>query len=177
MTGPVTTEALVEGLRTSHLAAIDACLRASETTGEVPQGLRLREREAAAALISTLLAALQQVTAERDEDRAEHARYRASAEEMWETAKRHGGRMLAEKRRADVAEASLATATSELARLRAEGEAKDRALKIATDALTWLRAPFRGGSEATRLQMREDAQEALDDIARTTLSAKVQADA
>ena len=31
--------------------------------------------------------------------------------------------------RADIAEASLATATSELARLRAEGEAKDRALK------------------------------------------------
>lgn len=102
MTGPVTTEALVEGLRTDHLAAIDACLRASETNGEVSQGLRLREREADAALISTLLAAHQQVTAERDAARAEVERLRSVLD--------------FEKRVSRVANA-------ELARLRADVEA------------------------------------------------------
>ena len=37
---------------------------------------------------------------------------------------------LKQKRRADAVEASLATANAEIARLRAEGEAKDRALKV-----------------------------------------------
>lgn len=89
------------------------------------------------------LAALQQVTAERDEARADlkaaedtidalNVKLRALAP--------HGSCACSYDRPGDVCEHHspfLATATSELARLRAEGEAKDRALKLCLAELDW----------------------------------------
>lgn len=72
-----------------------------------PVDVLVAEREAAEAALAAAEARAAQLQAEVEALKEEHARYRASAEEMWETAKRHGGRMLAEKRRADVAEAEV----------------------------------------------------------------------
>ena len=59
-------------------------------------------------------------------------------------------------RRLAAAEASLATATSELARLRAEGEAKDRALKILLPFVDYAAGEglmFRGSDDTDRPDM------------------------
>ena len=144
MTGPVTTEALVEALaqtlwQQSHAflqeAAWEEALQKAEA---IPDGraansvaaVRSKAAEIVTEHFAPLLAALQQVTAERDEARDALARmtYTDEAGTVWKPVP--GWQSYTLNRKITAAEASLATATSELARLRAEGEAKDRALKL-----------------------------------------------
>ena len=106
MTAPVTTEALVESFR-QHLAG-----SAVYRDGVPIHRLEQLADALIAGPLAPLLVALQQVTAERDEARAKLLEFG----EMYD---REDKRVAAE----------IATAAAELARLRAEGEAKDRALK------------------------------------------------
>ena len=101
MTGPVTTEALVEGKPTRRTLIQAQARRHYEHVCSLHE------------MIRSLEAALQQVTAERDAKTDVLAEMKLCAEAT-----------------ADERERLL----SELARLRAEGEAKDRALKPFADA-------------------------------------------
>ena len=98
--------------------------------------------------VQAALAAHQQVTAERDEAREVVALCNNSFGSYSYHLNPHPAEQIekvkwqarSEWQRAEAAEASLATANAELARLRAEGEAKDRALKeIESRSRRWIR--------------------------------------
>lgn len=161
MTGPVTTEALRDALarsaieakfgpegvavifdtpdeatdhqRTVLVARAEEARRVADfaIAGPLAPLLAAHQQQAASigsleGSVNGLEAALQQVTAERDAARKEASDLQNDWADEVAASRR-------ETERADAAEASLATATSELARLRAEGEAKDRALKPFAD--------------------------------------------
>ena len=144
MTPPVTTDALVEALtqtmwEQSYGTLANASWAEAHRIAEaIPDGqaawnIETVRRKAAEIANLHFAPALQQVTAERDEARAATALWQAAHAVLGDKAEQSRlelGEAAAEEIRArKAAEASLATATSELARLRAEGEAKDRALK------------------------------------------------
>ncbi|MRI57771.1 hypothetical protein D8770_28325, partial [Methylobacterium sp. DB1607] len=103
MTGPVTTEALRDALARSAIQAkfgpegvaviFDTPDEATDhqravLTARAEEALRVADF-AIAGPLAPLLASLQQVTAERDEDRAELARLRAEGEALREALKVH----------------------------------------------------------------------------------------
>lgn len=124
MTGPVITEALVEAL-IAGLDATEHCTREGQAA------------ELIAGPLAPILAALQRVTAERDEAREVVARCNNSFGSYSYHLNPHPAEQIekvkwqarSEWQRAETAEVALATANAEIARRRAEGEAKDRALK------------------------------------------------
>lgn len=120
MTAPLTPEALVErkALRKAILAAI-------------PENVPLRGRFASAIMeqaVSPLLAALQQVMAERDEARAKQSV--PLTEEQLETRRSRAHQSIVRRLQSE-----RDTATGEAARLRAEVEAKDRRIAVLEAAL------------------------------------------
>ena len=120
MTPPVTTEALVEARELVRQSLRGGAPGLTEATREAVVGsimLKLTNK-----VLAPLLAAHQQVTAERDEARAEYERGLQHRNDLYDTVLSLRTSLAAIKSRED-------TATSELARLRAEGAAKDRALK------------------------------------------------
>jgi hypothetical protein len=128
MTSPVTTEALVEARELVRQSLKGGAPGLTEATREAVVGsimLKLTNK-----VLAPLLAAHQQVTAERDETRDlayELKLATAGGEDVPGSANLV---TVDDVRRWCAEDARLiATATSELARLRAEGEAKDRALK------------------------------------------------
>lgn len=144
MTGPVTTEALRDALARSAIQAkfgpegvaviFDTPDEATDhqravLTARAEEALRVADF-AIAGPLAPLLAALQQVTAERDEEKSRADRIDAKLGELNAAVRECLPPVEVLVAEREAAEAALATATSELARLRAEGEAIRAALKV-----------------------------------------------
>lgn len=131
MTGPVTTEALVDQIARildpdAHHLGLPDYYGPEPILAGASARVRVARKNAGAILagpLAPLLAAHQQITAERDEARDALARmtYTDEAGTVWKPVP--GWQSYTLNRKIVTAEASLATATSELAQLRAEGEA------------------------------------------------------
>ncbi len=160
MGGPHQPEALKAARREAGMVVDTVCF-------DKGWGFRDALIEAIAPLIllkDTALAAHQQVTAERDEARAKQRDMHRRAQKAESFRERHRGgfNYLMNGKRKErfarrAAEASLATATSELARLRAEGEAKDRRIARLEAAL----APFAKAGELFGPRLSDDYDQSI----------------